>query len=201
MATIHGIFAQVVFGLLVALAVLTARKPVAAVPRPLARCAVALAALLFAQVALGALVRHGPTPLTQRLHYLTAFIATAAAVWTLVAVLAERAARSRVRLAAYLLGGLLATQLVLGVEAWMAKFGSYTLPDLVPVTGWNAAIRTAHALVGTLLLASAVGIALRLRQPLASQPPMPDVGETFRPERTRPASRSAVTAGIRENAK
>ena len=47
-------------------------------------------------------------------------------------------------------------QIVLGVEAWMAKFGSYTLPELVTITTQYATIRTAHALVGSGLLATAL---------------------------------------------
>jgi heme A synthase len=175
LATVHGVFAQVVFGLLVTLAVLTAKPPTAMVSRPLAAWSVVLAAVLFVQVVLGALVRHDPTPFTQRLHYFTAFLATALAVWLLVSIFREPGARARVSLAAWALGGLIALQLVLGVEAWMAKFGAYTLPELVRITTWNATIRTAHALVGTLVLATTVALAVRLRQPAASPVPTPSI--------------------------
>src|SRR5206468_2101200 len=104
-----------------------------------------------------------PDPLTQRLHFLTAFLATAVAVCVLRAVFADGAARARAGRAAWALAVLIAVQLVLGVEAWMAKFGAYTLPDLVPVTPENAAIRTTHALVGSGVLAAAVALAVRLR--------------------------------------
>jgi heme A synthase len=165
LAAVHGVFAQVVFGLLVTVAVLTAAPPPPARPaRRVARGAVLLAVLLFVQVVWGAIVRHDPTPLAQRLHFLTAFAATGVAVWVLAAVTHDPAAKSRVRSAGHLLGGLLALQLVLGVEAWMEKFGAYTLPELVPVTKTNAAVRTLHALVGSALLATAVGLAVRLGQ-------------------------------------
>src|SRR5262249_32461848 len=161
----HGIFAQIVFCLLVALALLTARAPTIEIPRTLARWlarwSTVLVALVFVQIVWGALVRHAPTPLTQRFHFLTAFLATALIVWLLVAMFAQPAARSRVRLAGCTLGGLLALQLMLGVEAWMARFGTYTLPSLVPITTWSATLRTAHALVGSGILATAVIIAIR----------------------------------------
>jgi heme A synthase len=165
LAAVHGVFAQVVFGLLVTLAVLTARPPSAERPSCGVRTgSLALAVLLFVQVIWGAMIRHDPEPLTQRLHFLTAFLATAAAVLVLRSLFADPAGRSRVRLGGYLLCGLLVAQLYLGVEAWMDKFGAYTLPESVPVTRENATIRTLHALVGSALLATAVGLAVRVRQ-------------------------------------
>ena len=164
LAMVHGIFAQVVFCVLIFIAVLTGRPSRAALRgrsgERLKRGAAALTAVLFVQVVLGAFVRHSPTPLTQRLHFLMAFLATALAAWVFVAIRAHPAVRVRVRLAGGLLGFLLAFQIVLGVEAWMAKFGSYTLPELITITTRYATIRTAHALVGSGLLATALVIAL-----------------------------------------
>jgi heme A synthase len=178
LATIHGIFAQIVFCLLVALAILTGRGPVSDIPGDesptLNRRLLALSLVLFGQVILGAFVRHAPTPLTQRLHFLVAFVATGLAIWTLIAIFAQPAARRRVRAAGWLLGVLLALQLTLGVEAWMAKFGSYTLPELVKITNQYAAIRTAHAFIGSALLATAVAIAVQLRRTTATPVPKPD---------------------------
>jgi hypothetical protein len=68
----------------------------------------------------------------------------------------------------------LALQLILGVEAWMAKFGSYTLPELVKITNQYAAIRTAHAFVGGALLATAVAIAVQLRRTTSEPVTKPD---------------------------
>jgi heme A synthase len=120
---------------------------------------------MFAQVVLGALVRHGPTPLTQRLHFLAAFVATALAVWMIFALFRDPDGRARVAFVVGALCVLITLQLILGVEAWMAKFGTYTPPDLVQITSWSAAIRTAHALFGTLVLATTVGLTIRLWQP------------------------------------
>lgn len=167
LATVHGIFAQVVFCVLAAIAVATGRPPTASLERTrfLARLSAVLVAFLFAQIVLGAFVRHSPTPLTQRLHFLNAFAATAMAVGLVVAMYGRPAAWLRAGLWVPLLALLLAAQLALGVEAWMAKFGSYQLPDLVKITTWYASIRTAHALVGSGLLAASLVIALRLRMP------------------------------------
>ncbi|MCI0701131.1 MAG: hypothetical protein L0241_08610 [Planctomycetia bacterium] len=167
LAAFHGVFAQVVFGLLVALAVLTAR-PVAdrdGKLRSLTWWSGVLAALIFVQVIFGAMVRHYPVPLNQRLHFLTAFLATAVAVWVLRSVFADGSARQRVGWVSWAFAELIAIQLYLGVEAWMAKFGAYTLPELVPVTPESGAIRTAHALVGSGVWAAALALALRLWQP------------------------------------
>jgi cytochrome c oxidase assembly protein subunit 15 len=166
LAAFHGVFAQVVLGLLVSLAVLTARPvemPATVELRRLRRWAGALAHLIFLQVAFGALVRHYPVPLAQRLHFLTAFLATAVAVLVIRAVLTNPLARGRAGALAWVLAGLVVVQLYLGVEAWMARFGQYTLPELVKVTPESGAIRSLHALVGSAVWATALALALRLR--------------------------------------
>ncbi|MCS6864294.1 MAG: COX15/CtaA family protein [Gemmataceae bacterium] len=165
LAAFHGIFAQVVLGWLVTLAVLTARPASQERTESVRRWAgwsALFAAVIFLQIMLGAWVRHFPTPLPQRLHFLTAFLATAVAVWLLVAVFADAAARSRAGWVAWALTGLLVLQLYLGVEAWMTRFGQYTLPELVPVTPAGGAIRSLHALIGSAVWAAALALTLRL---------------------------------------
>jgi heme A synthase len=171
LAAVHGTFAQVVFGLLASLVILTGR------PKPtlhdggatgLLGWSVGLVALLYVQVAWGAVVRHDPIPLALRMHFLTAFLATGVAVWVLSGVWTHPGAKASLGCLPRVLTGLLAVQLILGVEAWMEKFGSYTLPELVPITEWNAAIRTLHALVGSGLVAAAVMTAVRLKQAMGA---------------------------------
>jgi heme A synthase len=166
LAAFHGIFAQVVLGLLAALAVYTARPADPATDpeaRRLRPWASALAHLIFLQIVFGALVRHFPTPLAQRLHFVTAFAATALAVWVLRAALVDPATRARVGGLAWALAGLITAQLYLGVEAWMAKFGAFVPPEMVKVTPENGAIRTLHALVGSGVWAVSLALAIRLR--------------------------------------
>lgn len=167
LAAFHGVFAQVVFGLLTTLAVVTARPMANVSAGPEARrlrgWALLFAHLVFIQVVFGAMVRHYPVPISQRLHFLTAFAATAVAVVVLRAVFTDPAARRRAGAFAWGLAVLVALQLYLGVEAWMAKFGQYTLPELVKVTAEGGAIRTLHALVGSGVWAVSLALAIRLR--------------------------------------
>jgi cytochrome c oxidase assembly protein subunit 15 len=183
LAPVHGIFAQVVFCLLVSLAALTGRPADAPIPdrvrRVLGRLSLALVAVLFVQLIWGALVRHAPNALNQRLHLLTAFAAVALAVWML-RVAFTTPARPRLAFTGWVLGSLLAVQVALGVEAWMGKFGAEAragksaaahLPEAEPIDEKQAAMRTAHTLVGTGVLAAAVVFALRAR---LNNPPRPD---------------------------
>jgi heme A synthase len=166
LAAVHGVFAQVVFAVLVSLAVLTARPPSVELPaatrRVLGRLSVALVGLLLVQLVWGALVRHSPTPLTQRLHFLFAFLVVAAGVWLLRAAFADPVGRRRLAAAGWLIGVLLAAQVLLGVEAWMGKFGTFVLPELeAKIAPEKATIRTLHTLVGTGILATAVVLAIQ----------------------------------------
>jgi heme a synthase len=202
LATVHGIFAQVVFCMLISIAVLTGPDaPIESqrtYPRVLGRGAVILVGVLFGQIVLGAFVRHVPTALTQRLHFLTAFLAAGVAVWLLLGIAREPAARTRVRSASWWFGLLLAFQVVLGLEAWMAKFGQFTLPELVKITTEYAVIRTAHALFGSCLLATVVVIALRLRRPIGHPVTTSDKTDSGWFESSGHASRgAAIVSGIR----
>ncbi len=190
LAALHGIFAQVVLSLLVLLAVLT-EEPLTpsslqsvAPSRLLGRWSIGLTALLFVQIVWGAIIRHNPTPLTQRLHFLTAFLALAVAVLILRAVFTDPSASIRVGVIGWVLSGLLIAQLCLGVEAWMMKFGTYTLPELVPITLENATIRTLHALIGSGILISALALAVRLMRTSKSETRTPSTNNIDWTEQT-----------------
>ncbi len=177
LAAFHGIFAQIVFGLLTSIAVLSARvsSVASAESRRLGRWAWVLALLVFIQVAFGAMVRHYPIPLSQRLHFATAFVATALAVWALREVFVDPVSRARTGWFAWALTALLVVQLYLGIEAWLAKFGAYMPPDVVPITPEGGAIRTLHALVGSGVWAASLALALSLWRPA------PVLGNTLNP--------------------
>jgi cytochrome c oxidase assembly protein subunit 15 len=192
LAAVHGCFAQVVFSLLVSLALLTSGRVPAAALGPaeggrLRRLALLVTALAFLQLVWGALVRHTSGPLAQRAHLLTAFAVVAAAAWLARAALASGAGRRVLGPALAVLGALLAAQLFLGVEAWMNKFAGVALPELQPVTASQAVIRTGHVLVGSWVLASAVVLALlahraaRAAVPDEAPAPSTDSGAVFRP--------------------
>jgi heme A synthase len=173
LAAIHGLFAQVVFTLLVSLAVLTSPRfagwSAAGEPtRPLRRIAVFLAAVSLMQLSWGVLLRHLDSPLAQRGHFVTAFLVVAAAAWLASASAGNRDAWPSLRRPLVLLAVLLCAQVLLGVEAWLSKYLGVELPEAERVTVGQAVIRTAHVLVGSWILATSVGLALLLWRPLTS---------------------------------
>ncbi len=105
LAPIHGVFGQVVFCLLVSLAVLTGRGVSDDLPtstrRILSRASFVLVGVLFVQLLWGAMVRHRPDALNQRLHLITAFVAVGLAVWLIRAGL--QLANPRLRVIAHVL--------------------------------------------------------------------------------------------------
>jgi heme a synthase len=156
LALIHGCFAQLVFGMLVSLAVLTA----AAWPRPvstdesprwlrLRRIGLATVILVYLQIVFGALVRHTYSLWGQRGHLLTAFAVVACVVRMVKEVFDLRIRDKRLRIAVSCLAILVIIQLFLGVEAWMVRL---TAVDV----SWQAVIRTAHVLVGSLIFAASL---------------------------------------------
>ncbi len=160
-AIIHGCFAQIVFSLLVSLAVLTSARfatvslPTAASPR-LRRWSLLLTALVCVQLIWGALLRHTNGALAQRLHLLTAFAVVAAAVWFVHLALASPVARRVLGRTLILLGILLVLQISLGIESWLDKFAGVLLPELHKPTIGQASHRVAHVLVGSFILATTV---------------------------------------------
>jgi heme A synthase len=166
LAALHGILGQVVFSFIVAAAVVTSRaftRETALEPgeaRGLRRLALTLTACVFLQLVWGSFTRHLFHPLAQRLHFLTAFAVMAALAWFVKAVWDSPAARRRLGFAALLLSVLVALQVMLGVEAWLARFGTGVLPDAQRVTMGQAAVRTAHVLIGSWMLAISVSCTL-----------------------------------------
>jgi heme A synthase len=173
LAAIHGCFAQVVFSLLVGIALLTA--PRAEVEEftshkrtRFRRLGMTLTALVFLQLVWGALVRHTNGALAQRLHVLTAFAVVVAAAWFVKGVAESPDARRHFGKAAVILAGLLLVQVLLGIEAWFGKFGSGVLPELQKLTARQAVVRTGHMLIGSWILATAVVLTLKTYLPARS---------------------------------
>jgi heme a synthase len=169
LAVIHGCFAQIVFCLLVSTAVLTAPQP----PRPeptdderrrLRRSALLLSSIAVVQLIWGALVRHDPSPLTQRLHLMTAFAVVAAGAWAIKIAQGSPALWVRLRRPCTLLAIFFVLQIVLGAEAWMGKFASGQLPELQKITAGLAVVRIAHVMIGAGILATSFSLVLLLRR-------------------------------------
>jgi cytochrome c oxidase assembly protein subunit 15 len=169
LATVHGCFAQLVFATLVGVAVLTSRSGLAAGPAGLARFrlfGLVLAAVVYAQIVFGAFTRHLFDRTAQRLHILLAFVVVLGtidlgrAVW--------RGGDRAVRRGVLLLGALVLVQPILGVEAWLRRFGSGMLPETVQSSLALDLVRSGHHLVGTLLFATTVALTLLLYRPAPS---------------------------------
>ncbi|HET6574256.1 MAG TPA: hypothetical protein VFG68_11670, partial [Fimbriiglobus sp.] len=172
LAAIHGAFAQLVFCLLLSVAVLSAplrpgRELSAADRNRLGLPALVLPVAVIVQLVWGVMVRHTGSPLGQRLHILTAFVVTGLTVWLAARILATPSSRARLGFYAYHLVAIVAVQVMLGVEAWMGKFAAAgpelaTPPMQRTVTQGAAILRTAHMLVGVALLAASVLLAFRV---------------------------------------
>lgn len=171
LSIVHGSFAQLVFAALVAIAVLVVgREPAAVHPevRPLydtARWwAFAAAVALYLQVVGGAVLRHTALAIGPRFHILLAFVAVIAVVYSVRSLTEIRRFRGSV----VTLSILTLTQLALGVEAWLARFGDGLAGSLTRrVTAHDAGVRSLHAAVGYALFSLAVMLVVRLR-PAAS---------------------------------
>src|SRR5216684_1365783 len=158
LALIHGCFAQIVFGLLVSLAVLTSGNRPAEVPstrlQRIRRLSVATSILVYVQIVFGALFRHTFSSLGQRGHLLTAFAVVATTVWLVREVIDLPIRDKRILIPTLCLTALVAVQLFLGVEAWMVRM---TAVDVA----WQAVIRTGHVMVGSLIFACSLVITLQ----------------------------------------
>jgi heme A synthase len=165
LAALHGCLAQLVFAVLVSVAVLSSRawSLPATTPRRLRAMGLVLAALVYVQVVFGAVTRHllDWHPLAQRLHILLAFV-----VIGMVFAVVGRLRREGDNVAARRLAGALAVlvlvQPILGVEAWIRRFGSGQLPDLVPSTPGLDLVRSGHQVLGTLIFATTVALVVLL---------------------------------------
>jgi cytochrome c oxidase assembly protein subunit 15 len=170
LALFHGCVAQLVFALLVCVAIWTSPAWERAAPGTtpdsagrLRRWSLVVAGLIYLQGFLGALVRHRDLTLSARAHLLTAFAVVVAVAW-LARLVAEgpRGQRPGGRWV-MLLAALVVVQLVLGVESWLSKFA---VPGLMerqaePLSVYRPeVIRSAHFVVGALLFATAVATAL-----------------------------------------
>jgi heme A synthase len=168
LAAVHGVFAQLVFSLLVGAAVLSAAP--SSLPemadgdrRRCRRLAFMFAFLVFVQLIFGAMIRHNPSPIMQRLHLIFAFAVVSHFMALVKFARSAPDAWARLRRALTLLSILVVLQILLGVEAWMGKFATGVLPELQKVTRGQAAIRTAHVLTGTGILAIAIATILLTR--------------------------------------
>jgi cytochrome c oxidase assembly protein subunit 15 len=157
LALVHGPLAQAFFALVAAVAFLTsgaAERPRVEVDSALRRLSLAAVALVYAQIVLGALLTHD--------GWLWLHLAGAAAVFTVAPVVTARARRTGDPVAAPLarvLMVLLGLQLLLGLGAYLSRFSGIWIPGGQTTM---LAMPVAHRLVGGLILAASVVLAVRL---------------------------------------
>jgi cytochrome c oxidase assembly protein subunit 15 len=169
LAIVHGCLAQAFFALIVTVAFLTspwARLSVRGIDPASRTLALVAAVLVYLQIVLGALLTHA--------GWIELHVAGALAVFALVPMVAARLRRSGDPVAvplSWMLLVLLGAQLLLGVGSYLSRFSSIWIPGaqvtvlVLPVT---------HRLVGALILAATVVLALRaasvMGAPLKSAP-------------------------------
>ncbi len=158
LAMIHGPFAQAFFAFVVALALLTSTRMATSSTPPLDGATrgltVAAALLVYLQIVFGALLTHAGYLVVHLLGALAVFVVAPMATARLRRS-ADAVAAPAARLALILLG----VQLLLGAGSYLARFSAIWIPGgqvtilVVPV---------AHRLVGGLLLAATVVMAVRV---------------------------------------
>jgi len=156
LAIFHGCLAQAFFALLAVIVLLTAprgRVAASAVDPALRGLAVLAAALIYLQIVFGALLTHAGR--------IDLHLAGAVLVFVLVPIVAARLRRTGDAVAAPIsrvISALLGVQLLLGVGSFLSRFSSIWIPgEQLTVT----ALPVAHRLVGSLILAAAVVLAVR----------------------------------------
>ena len=168
----HACLGQVFFGIIASLAVLVRpgwnwdEPKLADTSKPSARqLAVWATGAILLQVMLGAAFRHAGMGIGP--HLVGAVVVTLLTVWLVKRILADYAHQARLVSSALWLGGLVVLQLALGVGSYMEmlKYADYPQPEPPAVTA-----TTIHAVVGALVLAAAVVMALEAYRSLSGTP-------------------------------
>lgn len=165
LSTVHGCSAQLVFASLVAVAVMTTPAWSTAgnsIPASLLWAAWLVVGLIYVQMVFGAILRHMLNPVAQRLHVLLAF---AVVVGIITVTVRAKRTDPTTGVLGIALHVLVLFQPILGVEAWIRRFGSLTVPDAVPSTLAGDLVRSGHHVLGTLIFASMVALATLLARP------------------------------------
>lgn len=184
LAMIHGCLGPAFFAFAVALAAITSRYWNADQPAladsgagRLQRLATLTAVLAFAQLILGAQLRHTPVEAgpgffraALYFHLLVAAALAAHAAMAAIAVARVRVQERLLRIPAIALAALVLMQISLGAATWVVKYGWPTwLGEHTWTAGYtvhhedftSSLVVTAHVAIGSLILATSVLVALR----------------------------------------
>ena len=158
----HACLAQIFFGMVVTLAVVTSRWWVSEQPElenygwpSIHSVAILNAVLIFLQVVLGAGFRHQDIPVWP--HVAGALVVVSSVSWTAL-VLRKRFGNSReISKARVWLHAILGVQFLLGLAAWWSRLATAEAPQPMPVM---VTLTVVHTVVGALLFALSVIVAL-----------------------------------------
>jgi len=162
LAIVHACFAQAFFALTVSLALFTSPDWRDAAPSaPLAdggrlrRLATITTVLIYLQIVFGAWLRHTGTRLDA--HLLFAALVAVHVVLLVLRIARQHGAEPSLVRPAFLLGGLLLGQLILGTASYLGKFTA-----LMPLpAGALVLTTTTHLIFGALMLVTSLAISLR----------------------------------------
>ena len=163
LAAVHGCTGQAFFGLMVAICVLTGRDWASDSPREpdihaFRRRGFILLALVYGQIVLGAWVRHYGTPAAAAVHALMAAAVLAHALFLAVRIQRRKQEVPALVTWSWLLAGLAAAQIVLGIAALVYVLPLGGLPH--PAGFYELVLRTGHQTNAALLLGASVVFAL-----------------------------------------
>jgi heme a synthase len=169
LAMVHGSFAQLTFAMLISVAVMTSpawlRECPAEFDRPgLRHMSLVLVGLVYLQVFFGAVVRHLREPWAQRAHVLFAFVVAGTVLWLVMRIKELANGQSGAKRWIAVLTGLVGVELLLGVEAWLGRFGSGAPAELVRSTTYLDFVRSAHFLIGLLIFSTTIILTLVLHR-------------------------------------
>jgi cytochrome c oxidase assembly protein subunit 15 len=173
----HACLAQLFFSTTAAMALFTSRSwargpelvddPGAP---PLYWLALAVAACVFLQLALGASARHHALGILP--HVIGALVATGMVLWLTVRVLMRHAGHHALRRSALALLSITFLQVFLGLAAYMSRLATVDAPQPMPVM---VGFTVAHVATGALTLAASIILAIQIfrhvQRPLAQLQP------------------------------
>ena len=164
LAAFHGGLAQAFFAMMVALAVMTGRDWLSAAPRTADSRRVRLLAsitlaVIYAQIALGAWVRHFSGLKMALIHGVGALVVLGLAVALVVRVRGNAPPKPSLASAAWVLLVLSILQIALGLGSFLALLPFDGIPRAVSF--YQAVTRTTHQTNGAVLLAASLVLTLR----------------------------------------
>jgi heme a synthase len=156
----HAALAQIFFGLVVTIAMVTSRWFTAELPAledqgspSIHTIALLNALVIFLQVVLGAGFRHKDIPVWP--HVVGAIVVMGMITWTAVALRKRFGASREMSKARILLHSIFGVQFLLGMGAWWSRFSTADAPQPMPVM---VTLTVVHTVVGALLFALSVAV-------------------------------------------